>query len=359
MSGNGSTGERISLNYNASLWTEDAILELFNTLAADFRLYAPVGNGNRTVFREVATAGDMNLEGGRTMTPPGKTFFFRPRQDLLRFDLQAPPTVEMYPAASEPALLVGIRPCDMHALLYLDRTLGTDPYYQAVRQNTILLAVNCSRPTQYCFCSSVETGPFFKAAAGCDAVLTNLQQGWLVEPLHDNAARLFSLGGPVTDRHWREKADQEKAARDGFAKHIDFQGLEPALLRNSDHAVWARTADERCLSCSNCVMVCPTCFCHDIRDSVAMDLERVVRYRQWDACQDLGFAAIHGGNFRRTRKARLRQFVLHKLDFTSQYGQAGTVGCGRCIEWCPTAIDLTEIAREIRSLPNGESVPSP
>jgi sulfhydrogenase subunit beta (sulfur reductase) len=359
MSGNGSTGERISLNYNASLWTEDAIFELFDTLAADFRLYAPVGNGNRKAFREVAAAGDMNLEGGRTMTPPGKAFFFSPRQDLLHFDLQAPHTVEMYPAASGPALLAGIRPCDVHALLYLDRTLGTDPYYQAVRQNTVLLAVNCSRPTQYCFCSSVGTGPFFEAAAGCDAVLTNLEQGWLVEPLNDRAAGLFAVGGSVTDRHWREKADLEKAARDSFVKQIDFSGLEPALLRNIDHAVWGRTAGERCLSCSNCVMVCPTCFCHDIRDRVAMDLNRAVRYRQWDACQDPGFAAIHGGNFRQTRKARLRQFVLHKLDYRAQYGQAGTVGCGRCIEWCPTAIDLTEIAKEIRSLPNDEFVSSP
>ncbi len=79
-----------------------------------------------------------------------------------------------------------------------------------------------------------------------------------------------------------------------------------------------------------------------------MALSTTVRLRQWDACQDDGFAKVHDGNFRRSRAARLRQFVMHKLDYTGQFGMPGTVGCGRCIRWCPTGIDITEIAGEIR-----------
>jgi hypothetical protein len=82
-----------------------------------------------------------------------------------------------------------------------------------------------------------------------------------------------------------------------------------------------------------------------------MDLASARRFRQWDACQDLRFARVHGANFRRARASRLRQFVTHKLDYTAQFGSPGTVGCGRCIRWCPTGIDLTEIAREIQRSP--------
>jgi ferredoxin len=95
-------------------------------------------------------------------------------------------------------------------------------------------------------------------------------------------------------------------------------------------------------------MVCPTCFCYDIRDEVSMDLKEVSRIRQLDACQDLRFAEVHGGNFRLRRSSRLRQFVMHNLNYTGQYGTIKTVGCGRCITWCPTKIDLTEMAKEIQ-----------
>jgi ferredoxin len=125
-------------------------------------------------------------------------------------------------------------------------------------------------------------------------------------------------------------------------------GLDNLFIKNMEHRVWRHTADRRCLSCTNCVMVCPTCFCYDVVDEISMDLKTATRHRQLDACQDAKFAEVHGGNFRQRRAARLRQFVTHKLDQTGQYGVPGTVGCGRCITWCPTGIDLTEMAKEIQ-----------
>ena len=266
----------------------------------------------------------------------------------MGFDLASGSAAAESVRAAEPSLLIGIHPCDVHALLYLDLVFARDPYYQAVRCKTLLLAVNCLQPGRFCFCSSMNTGPFWKESNGCDMVLTSLTEGWLAEPLSEQGAELFAGGAPAAGMHLREKEELETKARQGIGKHLDQEGLQELLLRNLNHPVWSRTAEERCLSCANCVMVCPTCFCHDIRDRVDMDLRSVGRYRQWDACQDAGFAEVHGGNFRGSRAARLRQFVMHKLDYRSQYGRPGTVGCGRCIEWCPTGIDLTRIAGEIR-----------
>jgi sulfhydrogenase subunit beta (sulfur reductase) len=113
--------------------------------------------------------------------------------------------------------------------------------------------------------------------------------------------------------------------------------------------VWKRTAEERCLGCTNCTMVCPTCFCYNLKDYMSFDLASCERYRYWDSCQELHFAEVAGGgNFRFSRMARLRQFVTHKLaTWVEQFGCFGCIGCGRCMTWCPTKIDLTEMAKEI------------
>jgi sulfhydrogenase subunit beta (sulfur reductase) len=130
---------------------------------------------------------------------------------------------------------------------------------------------------------------------------------------------------------------------------LDTTDLPEILLSNFEHPVYKRTADARCLGCTNCTMVCPTCYCYNLDDQTGYDLKITIRSRQWDSCQELNFARVHEGNFRSSREARLRQFVTHKLaTWIEQYGCFGCIGCGRCMTWCPTGIDLTEMAKEIQ-----------
>jgi ferredoxin len=97
-------------------------------------------------------------------------------------------------------------------------------------------------------------------------------------------------------------------------------------------------------------MVCPTCFCFDVKDKMNISLDGGERYREWDVCLLLEFAEVAlGGNFRKSRDARLRQFMCHNLSYgVMQYNLMKCVGCGRCIKACPVHIDITEIARELR-----------
>lgn len=330
-----------------TLWPKAALLERVGSLRSSLQVIGPVGTGRHARFQEIDSPAELTL-GERTMISPGKTWLFLPRQDLVRFDLDKNWTASEIPAAAEPALLLGVHPCDVHAINYLDRTLLADPHYRARREQTVIIGLNCTRVSPFCFCSSVGTGPHLEIRHGYDGLLTDLGERYLFEPLNQKAADLFS-GGEAAGRDAQEqKAEQKKRLLGQFRKRIDIKGLDDLLLTDPNHPVWTRTAEERCLSCTNCVMVCPTCFCHDITDEVDMGLTSVTRLRRWDACQDVRFAAVHGGNFRRLRAARLRQFVIHKLNYTGQYGVRGTVGCGRCIEWCPTNIDLTEMAKEIK-----------
>jgi predicted aldo/keto reductase-like oxidoreductase len=51
-----------------------------------------------------------------------------------------------------------------------------------------------------------------------------------------------------------------------------------------------------------------------------------------------------GTHMRASGAARYRQWLTHKFaSWFEQFGEAGCVGCGRCITWCPAGIDITEL----------------
>ena len=130
---------------------------------------------------------------------------------------------------------------------------------------------------------------------------------------------------------------------------FDATDLHDLLLRNLEAKRWDEVA-ERCLSCGNCTLVCPTCFCTHVDDATSLDGATAERERVWDTCFSLQYAEMHGGNTRPTPRARYRQWLTHKLaTWQDQFGSLGCVGCGRCIAWCPVGIDIREEVRSIRA----------
>jgi ferredoxin len=96
-------------------------------------------------------------------------------------------------------------------------------------------------------------------------------------------------------------------------------------------------------------MVCPTCFCHTVEDGLDLSGVKAERRRVQQVCYTLDFSYIHGGSVRTSPRSRYRQWLTHKLaTWIDQFGLSGCVGCGRCITWCPVAIDITEEVRAIR-----------
>ena len=133
-----------------------------------------------------------------------------------------------------------------------------------------------------------------------------------------------------------------------ITRRLETSDLPGLLYNNLEHPRWDNVA-ERCLSCTNCTMVCPTCFCHSIEDIPDLDSQRSDRVRLWDSCFNFDHAHTAGGNMRPDIRSRYRQWLTHKLaSWIDQYGVSGCVGCGRCITWCPVAIDITEEVAAIR-----------
>ena len=251
---------------------------------------------------------------------------------------------------------LGVRSCELHAISIQDkvfmRTEYTDPTYQSRRNHLCIIAINCGQAGGTCFCTSMGTGP--KATADFDLALTEV----LEKDLHYFVVEVGSqLGSELlqTIPHREASPGDIQLAEDivaNTAKHMgrsmDTTGIKDLLYRNLDHKRWDDVAS-RCLTCSNCTMVCPTCFCTTVEDVTDLTGEHAERWRKWDSCFTLDFSYIAGGSIRASTKSRYRQWMTHKLaSWIDQFGTSGCVGCGRCITWCPVGIDITEEVRAIR-----------
>jgi ferredoxin len=140
-----------------------------------------------------------------------------------------------------------------------------------------------------------------------------------------------------------------RSARESMGRTLHTENLREAIQKEIESKQWDEVG-ARCLSCANCTMACPTCFCMTVEDANSLDGNQATRTRVWDSCFTLQYSYIHGGSVRASAGARYRQWLSHKLStWHDQFGSSGCVGCGRCITWCPVGIDITMEAEHIRS----------
>jgi sulfhydrogenase subunit beta (sulfur reductase) len=256
----------------------------------------------------------------------------------------------------EAKAFIGVRSCELHAIVAQDRVLlhdlFRDPFYERQRENNLIVAVHCSRAGGTCFCTSMNTGP--KALAGFDLALTELSENgrhyFVVEAgstAGTDLLKQLSVRG-ATDDEIEAASNLLSAAAKHMGRRIDTTDLKALLYRNLENPRFDHIA-RRCLTCGNCTMVCPTCFCTTIEDVTDLTGQEAERRRKWDSCFTLDYSYIHGGSIRTSVFARYRKWFTHKLaTWFDQFGSSGCVGCGRCITWCPVGIDITEEVRAIR-----------
>ncbi|MEP5506230.1 MAG: 4Fe-4S dicluster domain-containing protein [Luteolibacter sp.] len=286
-----------------------------------------------------------------------KKYLFPPEQRIFKARRTADGfEVQPEEIAAPKLAFLGVRSCELHAIAVQDRVfLGgqfVDAAYQIRRANAFIIAVNCGQAAGTCFCVSMNTGP--KATMGFDLALTEiLEDGrhYFVIESGSNAgaevlAELPRLPSTPDETCAAEVATARAVSQMG--RELNTTGIKELLYRNLENPHWEDVAD-RCLSCANCTMVCPTCFCSNVEDVTDLTGENAERWRKWDSCFTLSFSHVVGGAVRPTVKSRYRQWLTHKLaTWIDQFGSSGCVGCGRCITWCPVAIDLTEEVRAIR-----------
>ncbi len=360
----------------------EAFDELFSALAGrGYTVVGPTVRDQAIVYDEIGSSAELPL--GWTDEQDGGHYRLRRRDDEALFGYnvgphswkryQLPSDVrlwrarrdehgalsELAEASRDPPryAFLGARSCELHAMGILDRVLlggdHPDPADRARREDVLVVAVQCSQAGNTCFCVSMGTGP--TADSGFDLALTEVLEAdrhyFVLEVGSELGAELL---GDLP--HARAQAGERDAASSAHARaaaqmgrEIDVTDIRELLYRNFENPRWEEVA-ERCLSCGNCTMVCPTCFCTSVEDVTDLAGEHVERHQRWDSCFTVDYSHIHGGAVRNSTRSRYRQWMTHKLaTWIDQFGSSGCVGCGRCITWCPVGIDITEEARAIRA----------
>jgi ferredoxin len=260
-------------------------------------------------------------------------------------------------AASPPRYaFLGVRACELAAIAVQDRVFmggaHVDPAYQARREAAFVVAVNCGQAGGTCFCLSMKTGP--RARGGFDLALTELLDPdghrFLLEVGSERGAAVARElpARPASEADLGAASAAVRRAESQMGRSLDTTGLKDLLYRHYESPHWSEVA-KRCLSCTNCTMVCPTCFCMTVEDVNDLATGEAERRRRWDSCFTTEFSYIHGGSVRTSPSARYRQWITHKLaTWQDQFGVSGCVGCGRCITWCPEGIDITEEVGALR-----------
>lgn len=358
-----------------ALLDKSRLQTLLDALRSDgFRVIGPTMSQDAIVYDEIGSVDDLP-RGWTDVQEPGKyrlerrsdealfgyvvgphswkKYLFPPLATVATADRTEAGWVMNTPADPAPRYaFVGVRACELAAMRVQDRTFlegpYVDPIYKARREACLIVAVNCTQAASTCFCTSMKTGP--RCTAGFDLALTELPAGFVVETGSDRGRALLARL-PVRQATGDELNAGEQArgkAVSDIQRQMDTTGIRDLLLNNLEHPRWNEVAT-RCLSCTNCTMVCPTCFCSSVTEVSDLQGDHVERERHWDSCFNLDFSYMNGGLVRNNIRSRYRQWLTHKLaSWIDQFGTSGCVGCGRCITWCPVGIDLTEEVAAIR-----------
>lgn len=286
-----------------------------------------------------------------------KKFLFPPEVKLWSASLNGKGVVFGYDKdRPRKTAFIGVRACELAAIEIQDVILTggdyVDPIYRRRREKALIVAVNCTRAGGTCFCASMGAGP--KVEGGYDIALTEIQEDgrhYFVIEAGTETGKEILKGLRLTTASSNDEAAALSAIEDvsnRMGRSLDTGGLKEILQASYEHTRWEDVAS-RCLSCANCTIVCPTCFCGNIEDVTDLSGRATERWRRWDSCFSREYSFIHGGSVRASTMARYRHWLMHKLaNWVDQFGSFGCVGCGRCITWCPAGIDITEEASAVR-----------
>lgn len=326
----------------------DELSALVSAFMEDYEVIAPVKQGSHYVFSPVSSFDEIELDYPSTIASL-KKYFIPQKETLFSFDATENSIID-YTEEIPPRVLFGVHACDINGinnmkLVYADSRYP-DPYYQAHNESMLIVGIGCA-PSENCFCNVMDSS---EARPGYDLFLTDIGGRYLVSIGSVTGANILEAACTP-----REATDEDRIAfrnvtrqrQESFNEEIPEVQEVPMLMDAFHEDEFWQQFGGKCLSCSACANVCPTCFCFDIRDTFDPGGKLGKRERVWDACTSPQFATVAGGhNFRADPAQRVRHRMYHKLNgFMAQHGRNLCVGCGRCVSACKVNINPIEVLR--------------
>jgi ferredoxin len=305
-------------------------------------------------FAPLESSSQLVLDYDVTLFSP-KKYFLPPRETLLKF--KTGKTVNCEPVwESRPLAIVGVHPYDIKGIAQLDRIFADanqDEHYRGKREDTVIIGVDIKRASPDAFCKSMNSATvqkgfdlFLTEIGGCYVVAVGTEKGQAVLEKH-------AVSRAATKEELGKRAEIQEKIPYLFSLNTvntPYDELPQLLADHSESKLYAELA-EKCFSCGSCNLVCPTCYCFDVQDDMALNLSEGERLRLWDGCLLDGFAKVATGeNFREGREERIRHRIFRKGKYIyEKYGEHGCVGCGRCASTClPDIANPVEIFNRLK-----------
>lgn len=315
------------------------------------RVYLPADDGSGQAKFLPYTPG-MELTDQLNTVRSAKDLFFPQVENLLKFKVQGK-QIEILDQRDpvEPFIIFGVRACDCRSFDVLDNVFlyaePTDTFYQARRENGLVITLACSAPEETCFCTVFGIDPTDPAG---DITMWQTDDAFYLRSNTEKGAALLNTL-TLADADEAPVARQQAATREILSrlplKDLNLTGFDKEhMLEKFNDPRWAQLS-ESCLGCGTCTFVCPTCQCYDIREF--NNGKEIQRFRCWDSCMYSDFTQMSAGQPRPTQKERFRQRFMHKLVYypSNNNGLYSCVGCGRCLQKCPIHMNIAKVIQTL------------
>ena len=323
---------------------------LFRTIAAEQELYLPVKAGGQVNFAAWSEEAEASLETLKTVKSPKDAFF--PQSENLYTCVRDGKKITIEPEAlkEQNFVVFGMKACDVQGVKVLDRVFLSDPvdsFYAARREHGTIVALACHEPEESCFCKVFGIDC---AEPTADVAAWMIQGELYWKPLTEKGETLTEQIKEVLTDAEEQQVEEEKKAIRAIVEKLPYSNLslkgwgEKDYMERFNSPVWEELY-KPCLACGTCTFVCPTCQCCDIKDYDTG--HGVQRYRCWDSCMYSDFTMMAHGNNRTSQMQRFRQRFMHKLVYypLNNDGLFSCVGCGRCVEKCPSSLNIVKVIK--------------
>jgi NAD(P)H-flavin reductase/ferredoxin len=331
---------------------KDDLMELLNTWSkASFEVYAPKQNDGQVML--LPYEGDELCLDYINFSFPVKEFLFKQKEKLFNWDSRsgAVDAHDGETSLKSQNILFGIRPCDAYGIAYTDKFFlegYVDEIYKRNRETTWIIAVNCIKVGEDCFCDSMGTGPF--ATLGYDILFTPIQNEYLIEVGSVKGEQLIAISKKLftsfDDKLLQDKNILKDDVIKKFKTKIEVNNIPKVLQDNFNDPLWDQLSKE-CVLCTGCTNLCPTCTCFNVVEEI-LNSNSGCRVRCYDSCQSDSFTRNAGEHNPRNPISRVRYRLFDKFKYIEEkFSMKGCSGCGRCIAVCPAAINVVSVINEL------------
>ncbi len=329
---------------------------LFQLIAENRELYLPVRTAGQTNFAAWNADAEVDLDTLKTVKSAKDAFF--PQSESLYTVKKEGKKMAIEPESLKELdfVVFGMKACDVKGLVVLDKVFLSDPidtFYAARRDHGTVVAMACHEPEETCFCKVFGVDA---AEPASDVAVWTVGEDlyWKAltekgETLTEAVKELLTEDGAGEAAVEAEKENIHKIVEKLPYMNLSLEGWNgDALSEKFDSPIWEELY-KPCLACGTCTFVCPTCQCYDIKDYTAGN--SVSRYRCWDSCMYSDFTMMAHGNNRTSQMQRFRQRFMHKLVYypANNDGMYSCVGCGRCVEKCPQALNIVKVVKAFQN----------